>query len=115
MVYRAGDDVVRLFEGQDPDHPEITFLGITNHSIRRYLLERGLSQVADLTPRVLQKVLLLSRFDGKLWRIAFLWESDGQGGNLIKGGAFIIPLWGEPGWPYTKKRKLAGISDIGAL
>ena len=35
MGYRAGDDVVRLFEGQDPDHPEITFVGITNHSIRR--------------------------------------------------------------------------------
>ena len=39
MVRHAGEKMVRLFEGQDPDHPEITFLGPTNHSIRRYMLE----------------------------------------------------------------------------
>ena len=94
MVYRAGDDVVRLFEGQDPDHPEITFLGITNHSIRRYLLERGLSQVADLTPEFCKKVLLCHVLDGKLWRDSIPLGEDSQGGNLIKGGAYYTTLGG---------------------
>ena len=102
MVYRAGDDVVRLFEGQDPDHPEITFLGITNHSIRRYLLERGLSQVADLTPEFCKKVLLCHVLDGKLWRDSIPLGEDGQGGNLIKGGAYYTTLGG-PGWPRYQK------------
>ena len=40
MVRQAGEEMVRLFEGQDPNHPEITFFGPTNHSIRRYMLEK---------------------------------------------------------------------------
>ncbi|MEQ2975877.1 MAG: hypothetical protein ACLSDJ_00900 [Butyricimonas faecihominis] len=115
MVYRAGDDVVRLFEGQDPDHPEITFLGITNHSIRRYLLERGLSQVADLTPEFCKKVLLCHVLDGKLWRDSIPLGEDGQGGNLIKGGAYYTTLGGTRLAMYTKRGSWQGISDIGAL
>jgi len=39
MVRHAGEEMIRLFEGQDPDYPEITFFGPTNHSIRRYATE----------------------------------------------------------------------------
>ena len=48
LVRHAGEEMVRLFEGQDPDHGEITFFGLTNHSIRRYLLQNGLERVTDL-------------------------------------------------------------------
>ena len=41
LVRHAGEEMVRLFEGKDPAHKEITFFGITNHSIRRHLLEFG--------------------------------------------------------------------------
>lgn len=47
FVRHSGEDMVQLFEGKDPEHKEITFLGITNHSIRRYLLTEG-KTIADL-------------------------------------------------------------------
>ena len=49
FVRHSGEDMVQLFEGKDPEHKEITFLGITNHSIRRYLLTEG-KTIADLDP-----------------------------------------------------------------
>ena len=50
LVRHAGEEMVRLFEGKDPAHKEITFFGITNHSIRRHLLEFGHKRVSDLDP-----------------------------------------------------------------
>ena len=41
LVRHAGEEMVRLFEGKDPAHKEITFFGITNHSIRRETLSEG--------------------------------------------------------------------------
>lgn len=48
MIRHAGAEIVQLFEGKDAAHPEITFFGITNHSIRRYMLENGIKRVTDL-------------------------------------------------------------------
>ena len=50
--------MVRLFEGKDPAHKEITFFGITNHSIRRHLLEFGHKRVSDLDPEWCREMLL---------------------------------------------------------
>lgn len=50
LVEQAGPGMVRLFEGKDPEHPEITFLGPTNHSIRRYMLFAGYERIADMDP-----------------------------------------------------------------
>ena len=50
------EDMVQLFEGKDPEHKEITFLGITNHSIRRYLLTEG-KTIADLDPEWCRDIL----------------------------------------------------------
>ena len=41
LVRHAGEEMVRLFEGKDPAHKEITFFGITNHSIRRHSVTNG--------------------------------------------------------------------------
>lgn len=115
MVRRAGEDVVRLFEGKDPDHPEITFLGITNHSIRRYLLERGLKKVSDLSPEYCKKVLLCHILDGKVYRDSIPLGMDGQGGRLMEGGAYYTTLGGTRLAMFTKADSWQGVADIGPL
>ena len=47
MVRHAGEKMVRLFEGQDPDHPEITLLGPNNHSNRLNMMEIYILLVAE--------------------------------------------------------------------
>lgn len=68
LVRHAGEEMVRLFEGKDPAHKEITFFGITNHSIRRHLLEFGHKRVSDIDPEWCREMLLRHVIDGKLYR-----------------------------------------------
>ena len=46
MAERA--DLVSVFQGTSSYGKDITFFGITNHSIRRYLYANGLKSVADI-------------------------------------------------------------------
>ena len=64
-------DLVPLFQGTSSYGKDITFFGITNHSIRRYLLKNDLKQVTDIPKNqcrdfildcVLKKRLLLDEF-----------------------------------------------------
>lgn len=50
MVRHAGEELIQIFEGNDPDLQEITFFGPTNHSIRRYMLENGIEKISDMDP-----------------------------------------------------------------
>lgn len=72
LVEQAGPQMVRLFEGKDPEHPEITFLGPTNHSIRRYMLFEGYERIADMDPGECEMLLLIAssmeRFIGTMCR-----------------------------------------------
>ena len=65
---QAGPEIVRLFEGKDIEHPEITFLGPTNHSIRRYMLENDIERIADIDPDDCKDLLLQCVIDGKIYR-----------------------------------------------
>ena len=69
MIRHAGEDMVKLFEGNDENHKEITFFGITNHSIRRYLLENGLEKVTELDADWCRScnILLMANFIVKLF------------------------------------------------
>lgn len=68
MVRHAGEAMVRLFEGNDPDYPEITFFGPTNHSIRRYMLENDIERVEDMDPAWCAEVLKRHIVKGKIYR-----------------------------------------------
>ena len=82
LVRHAGEEMVRLFEGKDPAHKEITFFGITNHSIRRHLLEFGHKRVSDLDPEWCREMLLRHVIDGKLYRKDIL-RKPGNGRQLL--------------------------------
>ena len=70
LVEQAGPDMVRLFEGKDTEHPEITFLGPTNHSIRRYMLDNDIERISDMDPDVCKDLLLqcMAKYTGMMFR-----------------------------------------------
>lgn len=115
MVRHAGEDMVRLFEGKDPDHPEITFFGITNHSIRRYLLDNDLKRVSDLDPEYCKKVLLCHILDGKLYRDSIPLGQDAPGGTLMEGGAYYTTLGGTRLAMFTDRGLWQGVDDVGPV
>ena len=91
MVRHAGEAMVRLFEGNDPDYPEITFFGPTNHSIRRYMLENDIERVEDMDPAWCAEVLKRHIVKGKIYR------ADVPAGKPATSGAAT----GEGGKDYT--------------
>ena len=54
MIEHAG--LKDLFEGKG-EHEQITFLGVTNHSIRLYMIEKGYERVTDIPVEFCQKTL----------------------------------------------------------
>ena len=86
--------MVRLFEGKDPAHKEITFFGITNHSIRRHLLEFGHKRVSDLDPEWCREMLLRHVIDGKLYRKDIPYGEPTTYGSPGTGGSYLTTLAG---------------------
>lgn len=114
MIHHAGPEMVNLFEGSDPAHPEMTFLGLTNHTIRRYLLDNGLKEVADLDAAYCKKLLLSHLIDGKLYRDSVPAGKTGDGTELVQGGMECTTLWGNKLLFYTFKGSYNGVDGLGA-
>lgn len=100
LIQHAGDDMVRLFRGEDPEHKEITFLGITNHSIRRYILHQGYKRVTDLDKKWCRKILKQHIIDGKLRRKDIPAGHQGEFGTVGSGGKIFKTLAGDEVWIY---------------
>lgn len=118
MIRHAGEDMVRLFDGKDENHPEITFFGITNHSIRRYLLENDIKQVSDLDPEWCKDILLRHVVDGKYFRKDIPTGKPGSYGTLGTGGITLKTLSEADGdtdiWTYTVIQESGGIVENAA-
>ena len=113
MVRHAGEKMVRLFEGQDPDHPEITFLGPTNHSIRRYMLENNIERVADMDPLWCEEVLLRHVLDRKLYRDDI--PRGKKAGGIIEGGMECLSLGGKGIYLFTMRGSYGTVQEAGAV
>ena len=114
LVRHAGEEMVRLFEGQDPDHGEITFFGLTNHSIRRYLLQNGLERVTDLDGGWCRSILLQHVVDGKVYRKDIPAGEPGLYGTAGTGGMTLTTLAGTKLWVYTVVQEKDGIVEQAA-
>ena len=114
MVRHAGDDMVQLFEGKDEAHPEITFIGITNHSIRRYLLQNDIESVSDLDADWCRSILLQHIFDGKLYRKDIPAGQPGDYGTVGTGGITRTTLAGTEVWLYVLVEESGGIVENAA-
>ncbi len=114
LVRHAGADIVRLFEGRDEAHPEITFFGLTNHSIRRYLLTKKIKRVSDLDPAWCRDILLRHVVDGKLYRKDVLEGVVGDYGTHGTGGKDLKTLAGTDLWVYMVVQESGGIEENAA-
>ena len=114
MIRHAGADMVALFEGKDPQHAEITFLGITNHSIRRYLLMNGMKSVKELDAEWCRSILLRHVFDKKLYRKDIPEGKPGDFGTIGEGGVTVETLAGSKVWLYVVIEENSGIKENAA-
>ncbi|OKZ20609.1 MAG: hypothetical protein BHV81_01960 [Butyricimonas synergistica] len=121
MVRHAGDEVIRLFEGQHPDYPEITFFGPTNHSVRRYMLQNGIKRVEDLDPGWCKEILLKHIVKGKIYRDDVTAGKSGgsqtgeEGETVVgEGGDILETIVRTKIWVYSFRESYSGIEDLGA-
>ena len=109
MIHHAGDDMVKLFEGKDERHKEFTFFGMTNHSIRRYLLQHNLKQVSDLDAEWCRTILLKHLIDGKLYRKEIPAGEPGLYETVGTGGTTLTTLAGTKIWTYVGVEEKNGV------
>ena len=100
FVRHAGEDMVQLFEGKDPAHEEITFFGITNHSIRRYLLENE-TTIEELDPEWCRNIIRQHVVDGKIYRKDVKYGKPGDYETVGSGGDIYTTLAGTKIWVFT--------------
>lgn len=82
-------DLVPLFNGEDAEYPEIMFMGLTSHSIRKWLYEQNLSVVAEADPEVCREILLRHVFTDLYMRDNIPARQDGGVMITSIGGAEI--------------------------
>lgn len=115
MVRKAG--LADLFDGKDPDCPDMTLFGLTNLSIVQYLLrtvddagEQVYRSVADLPAALCREILLAYIIPGKYMRMDFPYEVQGT----LEGGTVFRTLNGLDLRVYRVKGSWQGMADIGA-
>lgn len=111
MIRHAGESMERLFKGLDENYPDITFFGITNHSIRRYLLQENIERVVDLDADWCKLILLQHVVDGKYFRKDLPAGDPGDFGTVGTGGIMLPTLGGTSIWAYTVVKESGGIVD----
>lgn len=109
LIRHAGQDIVTLFEGKDPEYKEITFFGITNNSIRRYLFENEIESVTDISSDWCREILLQHVVNGKMWRKDFPVGEPDEFNMMEPGGIMLTTLAGTKLWVCIVVREQEGI------
>lgn len=112
LIRRA--DLVELFEGKDDRYPQITFFGMTNHSIRRYLLEKNIARVMDLDAAFCRELLLKHLVGRRVMSADIDFRIPDIGGE-IKGGTKLTCMGGNVLLLYREQDDYAGVENAGAI
>lgn len=111
LIERAG--LRGLFEGKSTYGANITFFGITNLSIKRYLYNNGLEQVSDLPVEQCREWILTSVYPNaaKL----DVWKEGAKLPNEVvgKGGEICTMLSGKKLWIYVYREPYNGVIGMG--
>ena len=115
MIRKVG--LVDLFDGKDPDCPQMTVFGLTNLSIVQFLLrttdgegELVYRSVADMPDALCREILLSYVIAGRHVRVDFPYEVQGT----LEGGTVFETLNGLDLRVYRVKGSWQGMPDIGA-
>ena len=110
MIEQAG--LESLFNGDE----KITFFGLTNFSILRYMLKNGIERVKDMTPEFCRETLLRHVMKGKMMRVEFPRGTIPQESEVIgKDGGYYTMMGGNRIWAYTFKDSYQDVAEMGAL
>lgn len=115
IVHRAGPRMEQLFEGKDPEHPEITFFGPTNLSIKRYMIENKINRIEDMPVAWCEELLLRHIVDGKIYRDDVPTGKPATGGVAVgTGGITYTTLAGTHYWMYSYTADFNNVDGMGA-
>ena len=64
LIEHAG--LTELFEGKDPDYPEITFWGFPSYSVLRYLYDNNLESVSEIDVETSRELVMMHVTKGKV-------------------------------------------------
>lgn len=112
MIQRAG--MVELFEGKDSRYPQITFFGITNHSIKRYLLEKDIKKVMDLEPAFCREMLFKHLVDKRVMSTDIAFGMPAPGGEIM-GGTKLTCVGSNQLHLFREQDDYAGVENSGAI
>ncbi|MBS9766381.1 MAG: hypothetical protein KGV44_02435 [Flavobacteriaceae bacterium] len=106
-----------VFEGTSSYGKDITFLGITNHSIRRYLLTNGYEKVTDMDKEVCKKMILTSILNKRIMLDDFIPGTPSSDPMEIigEGGKMYETLSGDKLWIYTFREAYNEVPKKGSV
>lgn len=115
VIQRAG--IEDIFEGKNPNYPEITFLGPTNHSIRRWMINEGYEKVSDIPADMCKEMMLKHIVKGKYMKedIAFRNMDYTAASDDQDGGTELTCLGGNKVLAYKERQDYAGVAEAGAI
>lgn len=112
LIEKAG--LADLFKGNDPEYKEITFLGPTNHSIRRWMINNRIASLRTLEDERCRAIILRHVIKGKHMRDDI---PEGEQKNLqeMGEGGKIYTTEGEARlWIFTFKDEYNGVAGTGS-
>lgn len=115
MATHAGLD--DIYKGTSQYGTGLTVFGITNHSIRRYLLNNGYNAVKDMPVEDCKRIILSIIMEGnsKLMLDDFISGTASSNPNTVigTGGKMYKMLSGEELWIYTFREPYGGVQQAG--
>ena len=119
------DSIVKIIDRaqlQDVFHnDDITFMGLTNHSIRAWLMqggkgyEAGYRQIDDIPVAMCEALVLSLVIDGKMLRDDIERVVLDEKGNYTGGGRVCKTRYGNYIWLWTEQNPYMGVAGLGPV
>lgn len=113
MIDHAG--LKSIFDGTSEHGKDLTFFGITNHSIRRYLLEKEIPSVKDIPVEECRDIITSSLIKGRFLLDDFIEGAPSKDPEQLigTGGKMYTTLSGKQLWIYTIRDPFGGVPKSG--
>lgn len=109
VISRAGMEAI--FKGENNEYNEITFFGITNHSIRKFMLDNGYAKVEDIPADICKEYIASYIVSEK-----YLWEDiDFEVKGTPTGGTEMTNENGGNFRVFRRKSNYGAVVDAGPV
>ncbi len=100
---------------------DITFLGLTNHTLRAWVIEGGTGfehgwrKVEDIPEEMCRAIVLSHVIDTKMLRDEIERIEMNEKGEYVGGGRVVKTLYGNYVWLWTKQDPYMGVEGLGPV